>query len=64
MVSDPLEVSLFVLARNVTDFYNSWNETVFSILENEGFNKPWNKPVATNQDGCVYWPIGGSVEGY
>ncbi len=53
IVSDPLQVSLFVLARNVTRYYNVWNETVNSILINEGFTSPVNQPVYTQQIGCV-----------
>lgn len=55
VVSDDLELSLFVLARNYTRYVNYWNATVYPILINMGFNGPLNTPVATVQEGCKYW---------
>lgn len=55
VVSDELQISLFVLARNVTRFYREFNETVYSLLINEGFNTPVNSPVPTYQVGCPPW---------
>jgi hypothetical protein len=55
VVSDEFQISLFVLARNASTFGTIWNETVYSLLINEGFNNPLNHPVATIQDGCTYW---------
>jgi apolipoprotein D and lipocalin family protein len=52
VVSDEFKVSLFVLARNATKFAEQYNETVYSLLINEGFNGPLNSPIATNQTGC------------
>jgi lipocalin len=56
IVSDPFEAFLFVLARNVTTFYNVYNSSVYTELLNMGFNTGLNNPVSTFQDGCTYWP--------
>jgi lipocalin len=39
----------YVLTRNIKDFWSSPEEfeNTFDALEKYGFNKPWNKPVAT-----------------
>ena len=58
IVSDPLKLSLFVLARNVTQYNSAWNETVFELLDAEGFNGPLNSPIQTIQDGCPDIPYG------
>lgn len=52
VVSDPLQVSLFVLARNVTQYNMYWNETVFELLDAEGFTGLLDSPEQTIQDGC------------
>jgi len=53
VVSDPLEVSLFVLARDVDLYYGQFNATVMETLEKDGFLNPINKPVMTIQQGCT-----------
>lgn len=52
IVSDPFELSLFVLARNVNLYNKQWNATVFALLEKEGFTGIINSPIPTVQDGC------------
>lgn len=52
VVSDPLQISLFVLARDVQDFYNNYNKTVIERLYSQGFVNAINEPRATVQDGC------------
>lgn len=52
VVSDPFELSLFVLARNITTFYAKYNATVFQELEALGFDTFLNTPIPTIQDGC------------
>ena len=39
----------YVLTRKVKEFWDSSEEyeNAFNALEKYGFNKPWNKPVAT-----------------
>jgi lipocalin len=39
----------YVLTRNIKEFWSSSEEyeKAFNALEKYGFNKPWNKPVAT-----------------
>ena len=52
VVSDPFELSLFVLARNTTVFNLYYNKTVFLTLEALGFDTFLNTPTPTVQDGC------------
>jgi hypothetical protein len=53
VVSDPLEISLFVLARDVQTFYDKYNATVMETLRADGFINPINEPRQTVQDGCT-----------
>lgn len=55
IVSDPLKATLFVLARNVTEFYVRWNANVSASLARLGFNGLFNSPLPTTQLGCTYW---------
>jgi lipocalin len=55
IVSDPLKATLFVLARNVSEFYARWNVSVRATLEGLGFTGFLNAPLETVQDGCTYW---------
>jgi apolipoprotein D and lipocalin family protein len=55
VVSDPFKATLFVLARNVSEFYGRWNYTVWGLLEGLGFTGLLNYPLLTVQDGCTYW---------
>lgn len=52
IVSDPFKATLFVLARNVTDFFQTWNESVMEWLSQNGFTYLWNQPILTVQKGC------------
>ena len=54
IVSDDKKLSLFVLARNVTEFYEKYDITVLNKLDTFGFNTYINKPIPTNQDNCSY----------
>ncbi len=54
IVSDNLKFSLFVLARNVTDYYNSYDNDVKKSLEEFGFNTKINKPMKMDQSDCDY----------
>ncbi len=53
VVSDPFEISLFVLARDVQSFYQKYNATVFAELEALGFTHFIDKPRQTTQEGCA-----------
>jgi lipocalin len=55
IVSDPLKATLFVLARNVSEFYAHWNVSVRATLAGLGFTGFLNAPLETVQDGCTYW---------
>lgn len=50
IVSDSYKISLFVLARNVEDFYINYNDKVLDTLKEYGFTRIWNKPIQTIQD--------------
>ncbi len=53
IVSDNLRLSLFVLSRNITDYYESYNDKVQKSLKEFGFTKPWNYPIKNDQDDCI-----------
>ena len=53
IVSDNVGLSLFVLSRNVSDFFESYNDKVLKSLQEFGFNKPWNYPLKVDQDNCL-----------
>ena len=54
IVSDDKKISLFVLARNVSEFYEKYDTTVLNKLDTLGFNTFINKPIPTKQDNCSY----------
>ena len=54
IVSDNLALSLFVLARDVDEFYKLYDTTVLESLKEFGFTKPWNSPKTMNQTNCVF----------
>ena len=55
VVSDYLLYSLFVLARNVTDFKMTYEEQVLAKLKEQGFTKFFDKPKEIYQEeDCVY----------
>jgi len=56
IVSDPFKFTLFVLARNVSEFYSEWNELVLDWLDTNGFNTFYNAPIKTEQVGCKPMP--------
>jgi lipocalin len=55
IVSDPVKLTLFVLARNVTRFMKKYNENVTNYLTEQGYTSILNSPILTPQEGCVYW---------
>jgi lipocalin len=55
IVSDPFKAYLFVLTRNVETFKSKYEDAVLKELEDLGFNKKYNSPIATYQESdCVY----------
>ena len=54
IVSDDKKVSLFVLARNVTEFYQKYDTIVLKQLDSLGFNTIINKPIPSDQNNCTY----------
>ena len=58
VVSDYLRYSLFVLARNVTEFKMMYEEQVLAKLKEQGFTKFFDKPKETYQGkDCVYQDV-------
>ena len=53
IVSDPIRLSLFVLARNVARFRARYEAEVLQFLKSNGFTSEVNKPIAMVQDGCA-----------
>lgn len=54
IVSDPGQWSLFVLARNVSDFNVRFRIQVLAYLQVNGWNQTWNAPIEVPQAGCTY----------
>ena len=55
VVTDPLKLSLFVLARNVTKFKQKYDSEVVTKVKQQGFTKFYNKPTDIYQGkDCMY----------
>ena len=55
VVSDPRKITLFVLARDITEFKQNYDEEVLAKLKEQGFTKFYNKPTDTYQgNDCKY----------
>jgi len=54
VVSDNTKISLFVLARNVSRFYDMYDDIVQQNLIDYGFTTKYNKPIPMIQNGCDY----------
>ena len=52
IVSDDKALSLFVLARNVENFYKLYDNDVLLSLKEFGFTKSYNSPFIMNQTDC------------
>ena len=52
IVSDPFKLTLFVLARNASDFRIRYNADVLAYLNATGFTTLLNQPIPTIQEGC------------
>ena len=52
IVSDLFKLTLFVLARNASEFLNVYDEEVRTYLLQQGFTTFVNTPIPTQQDGC------------
>jgi lipocalin len=53
VVSDPFHLTLFVLARNLTEFAETWADGVLGRLTAAGYTGWLNTPTATIQEGCA-----------
>jgi Lipocalin-like domain len=56
VVSDEFAISLFVLARNVTEFQTNYEASVLNRLNGLGFNQFYNTPIPIPQTDCTYLP--------
>jgi len=54
IVSDDIKLTLFVLARNYTTFFNVYATDVVTWLFKNGFHGVFNSPIPTEQIGCTY----------
>jgi apolipoprotein D and lipocalin family protein len=54
IVSDNLQVSLFVLARDVDRFFELYQDDVLDSVQEMGFTRKYNMPVIVNQTYCEY----------
>lgn len=54
MLPPAVQLSLFVLARNVTDYFANYDAAVLQCLAASGFTTAVNSPVATVQANCTY----------
>ena len=54
IISDDQKRSLFVLARDVNEFFKKYDDLVLEKLEDFGFDKFLNKPIKSNQENCTY----------
>ena len=57
VVTDPYKLTLFVLARNVTEFKQNYDKEVLAKLKEQGFTWFFNRPIKTYQgQDCCYIP--------
>jgi lipocalin len=56
IVTDQLQITMWVLVRNITAFEQKYEADVLAELQNLGFSSFWNSPIKTNQTGCIYAP--------
>jgi len=52
VVSDPFRLTLFVLARNLSEFAATWAPGVLGRLTAAGYKGWLNTPLPTVQEGC------------
>ena len=57
VVSDNFQLTLFVLARNLTRFAALYDSTVRAFLKEAGFTTILNSPIPTIQQGCTYYRV-------
>jgi lipocalin len=54
IVSDNKQLSLFVLTRDVDNFFTMYDDDVLGYLDQYGFDNQLNRPIITKQTECVY----------
>ncbi len=58
IVATPYRTSLYILARDVTQFRTVYQDQVLLLAKQQGFDKPFNSPLETYQDtDCDYPPL-------
>lgn len=64
IVSDDKKLSLFVLTRNVTEYYETYDDEVLKSLSNFGFTNIFNKPKTVSQVNCDYGRYDTGYQGF
>ena len=54
IVSDDNQLSLFILARNVTEFFEKYDKQVLQSINEFGFTSLYNEPRIFDQENCPY----------
>eukprot|EP00929_Paragymnodinium_shiwhaense_P057381 TRINITY_DN28717_c0_g1_i1.p1 TRINITY_DN28717_c0_g1~~TRINITY_DN28717_c0_g1_i1.p1 ORF type:complete len:221 (-),score=17.67 TRINITY_DN28717_c0_g1_i1:75-737(-) len=52
LVTDPKQLTLYVLTRDPARFAEQYNDKVLDQLKGQGFTSLLNRPLKTNQEGC------------
>lgn len=56
IVTDSLQLTMWVLVRDLGRYFETYDAFVQIELKEFGFTKPWNSPLLTNQTNCSYEP--------
>ena len=54
IVTDMLQVTMWVLVRDLDRYFEKYDADVQVQLQELGFTQLWNSPIRTNQTGCEY----------
>lgn len=57
VVSTPFAVDLFILARDVKTFHDKYESDILALVKSKGFDKIYNKPIATPQTSQCQYPF-------
>jgi lipocalin len=57
IVSDPTQLTLWVLARDPVEYMSKYDSEVQPLLKKLGFTGALNHPVEVTQKGCTYGPL-------
>ena len=62
VVSTPFAVDLFILARDPKIFQDKYETEVLALVKSKGFDKFYNKPIATPQTSQCQYPFVAAIE--